>query len=152
MLGSLFIWCAKTSLSPGITPTHLPTDLHNSTITSWGQGGLHFKWGDHLCLCSKSTQDRRKVEIFWSRGQYPSIRLYIAALKSRRKPCSFQYVQHVSETISKAEENWAPTLESQNKEELMYKNDASRGAKRASLWDRMDHTPGPRKASCGCKV
>lgn len=26
----------------------------------------------------------------------------------------------------------------------MYKNDASPGAKRASLWDRMDHVPGLR--------
>lgn len=64
MLESLFIWCAMISLSSGITPTHLLTELHNNTITSWGQGGLHSIWRNHLYLCCKSTWSRRKIAVF----------------------------------------------------------------------------------------
>lgn len=120
-----------------ITHTHLPTDLRNNTMTSWRQGKLHIEGRNTLCLCSDSNPEWTDSDllIWWPTSIHQT--LHIAMLRAE------QNHQLVSKKISKVEMNWNPTLESQKKEELMYKNDASPGAKRASLWDRMDWPPGP---------
>lgn len=140
-----------TSLSSGITHIHWPTDFHGNT-TVWGQGVSYFKQRNRLCLCCKSNPEQNKNSdlSLWPTSIHKT--LDCSLKKPNKVILLWSVYRWISKKISKIEVNWTPTLESWNKEVLMYKNDASPGAKRASLWDRMDHTPRPRKASCFCRI
>lgn len=136
-----------TLFSFGITHTVLPTALCNNTMTPWGQGGLHIKWRSILCLCCEFNP-KQNIDLLvpWSTSFHPT--LYIVGWKAEQN----HHLKCIQlKKIYKVEVNWTSIVGSPKQKVLMYKNEASPGAKRASLWGRMDHTPGP-EASCCCKV
>lgn len=145
---SSIYWVEYVSLlSFGITHTVLPTAFYNNTMSPWRQGGLNIKWRNTLFLCCEFNPEHNLYLLVpGSTSFHPT--LYIVGLKAEQN-------HHLTciqlKRIYKVEVNWTSTVESPKKKMLMCKNEASPGAKRASLWGRMDHMPGP-EASCCCQV